>query len=163
MYFKSVCTQAENAPYTTEIPVSIRKIHPNSLAASGIRYMAIRKQPYPPNFISTPAWSIDTAVGAEAWPSGLHVWNGKRAPNTPNPRKVRGNQIHCCAKGILCSCAISRMFIVVPPAPKKIPKMPISKKAEPPINISVSFMAAYSLRPEPHTPISKYIGISAIS
>lgn len=31
------------------------------------------------------------------------------------------------------------------------------------ISIRVSFMAAYSLRPEPHTPMSKYIGINAIS
>ena len=37
------------------------------------------------------------------------------------------------------------------------------QKAEPPISIRVSFMAAYSLRPEPHTPMSKYIGINAIS
>ena len=55
------------------------------------------------------------------------------------------------------------MFMVVPPAPKKIPRIPISKNAEPPISIRVSFMAAYSLRPEPHTPMSKYIGINAIS
>ena len=31
------------------------------------------------------------------------------------------------------------------------------------ININVSFMAAYSLRPLPHTPMSRYIGIKATS
>ena len=41
--------------------------------------------------------------------------------------------------------------------------MPISSNAEPPMSISVSFMAAYSLRPLPQTPISRYIGISATS
>jgi len=25
----------------------------------------------------TPAWSIDTAVGADAWPSGDQVWSGQ--------------------------------------------------------------------------------------
>jgi len=41
--------------------------------------------------------------------------------------------------------------------------MPTSSNAEPPINISVSFIAEYSFRPVPHTPISRYIGISATS
>ena len=31
------------------------------------------------------------------------------------------------------------------------------------VNISVSFIAEYSFRPVPHTPISRYIGISATS
>ena len=35
--------------------------------------------------------------------------------------------------------------------------------AEAPINIKVNFIAAYSLGPEPHIPINKYIGITAIS
>ena len=69
--------------------------------------MAIRKQPYPPSFISTPAWSIDTAVGAEAWPSGLHVWKGNRAPSTPKPTNTSGNQMRCNDSGMLCRAAIS--------------------------------------------------------
>ena len=42
------------------------KIQPNSWAASGNKNTATRKQPYPPSFIKTPAWSMETAVGAEA-------------------------------------------------------------------------------------------------
>ncbi len=33
---------------------------------------------------------MDTAVGAEAWPSGDQVWKGKIAPSTPKPRKIIG-------------------------------------------------------------------------
>ena len=36
---------AESAPYTTLVPVRIRKIHYSSFAASGIRKIATRKQP----------------------------------------------------------------------------------------------------------------------
>ena len=61
------------------------------------------------------------------------------------------------------ACAISRIFIVVAPDPKYIPRIPISSSAEPPISISVSFIAAYSLRPLPQTPIRRYIGIRATS
>ena len=35
--------------------------------------------------MSTPAWSIETAVGAEAWPSGDQVWSGQIPASTPNP------------------------------------------------------------------------------
>jgi len=90
----------------------------SSCAASGSRYIATRKQPYPPSFISTPAWSIDTAVGAEAWPSGLQVWKGNRAPSTPKPTKTSGNQTSCSERGMLCSRAISTTFIVWAPEPK---------------------------------------------
>ena len=63
-------------------------------------------------------------------------------------------------------CAISSKFmdgIPVPAELKYIPSIPTSRKAEPPINISVNFMAAYSFLPLPQTPISKYMGISATS
>ena len=40
IYLRSVCTQAEKAPYTTEIVVRMMKIQLNSCAASGIRYIA---------------------------------------------------------------------------------------------------------------------------
>ena len=30
-------------------------------------------------------WSIDTAVGAEAWPSGDHVCNGQMPARIPKP------------------------------------------------------------------------------
>ena len=39
----------------------------------------------------------------------------------------------------------------------------MSSSAEPPMSISVSFIAAYSLRPLPQTPMSRYIGMRATS
>ena len=38
-----------------------------------------------------------------------------------------------------------------------------NQRADPPISMSVSFMAEYSLWPEPQTPIKRYIGIRATS
>ena len=60
---------------------------------------------------------MDTAVGAEAWPSGLHVWNGNKAPNTPKPKNTAGKNRCCISSGILCKLAISSTFIVCAPAP----------------------------------------------
>jgi hypothetical protein len=42
-------------------------------AASGASTIPTRITPKAPSFISTPAWSMLTAVGAEACPSGLQV------------------------------------------------------------------------------------------
>ena len=113
--------------------------------------------------MSTPACSIDTDVGAQAWPSGLQVWNGNSAPRTPKPMKVMGKNMYCVAVGMQLSAAISCMFMVVAPLPKYIPRIPISRNAEPPMSISVSFIAEYSLSPLPHTPMSRYMGMSAVS
>ena len=52
---------------------------------SGRRSMPTRTRPYAPSFMSTPACSIDTAVGAEAWPSGDQVWSGQMPARMPNP------------------------------------------------------------------------------
>ena len=49
--------------------------------------------PNAPSFISTPACSIETAVGAETWPSGDHVWNGQRPASTPQPMTNSGKTI----------------------------------------------------------------------
>ncbi len=59
-----------------------------SLAPSGINHIAARKQPYDPNFINTPAWSIETAVGAATWPVGDQVWNGNIPAKIANPTKI---------------------------------------------------------------------------
>src|SRR5450759_4680293 len=95
----------------TLIEVRIMNIHDNSWAAPGIRKIATLKAPYPPSFIRTPACSIETAVGAEACPSGDHVWNGNKAPRTPKPRKVRGKNSLCADIGIV-TLEISRMLNV---------------------------------------------------
>ena len=47
--------------------------------------MPTRTTPYAPSFMSTPACSIETAVGAEAWPSGDHVWRGQIPARIPKP------------------------------------------------------------------------------
>ena len=44
-----------------------------------------------------------------------------------------------------------------------MPRIPTSSRAEPPISINVSFMAAYSFFPLPQTPISRYMGMRATS
>ena len=43
--------------------------------------------------MSTPAWSIETAVGAEEWPSGDHVCRGHSAARIPKPTKRIGKNI----------------------------------------------------------------------
>ena len=48
--------------------------------------MATRRMAKEPSFMSTPAWSILTAVGAATWPTGDHVWNGQTAARTPKPK-----------------------------------------------------------------------------
>ena len=46
--------------------------------------------PNAPSFISTPACSIETPVGAATWPSGDQVWNGHRPASTPQPITKNG-------------------------------------------------------------------------
>ena len=77
--------------------------------------------------------------------------------------KMKGKNTFCISTGMLCMAAISLTFIVVAPLKQQMPNRPMISRAEPPISISVSFMAAYSLAPLPQTPINKYIGISATS
>ncbi len=54
--------------------------------------MPTRSAAKAPSFISTPAWNIETAVGAATWPSGDQLWNGKMPPSTAKPKKTNGNQ-----------------------------------------------------------------------
>ena len=49
--------------------------------------------PNAPSFISTPACSIETAVGAATWPSGDQVWNGNMPASTPQPMTNNGKTI----------------------------------------------------------------------
>jgi len=53
---------------------------------AGKSIIATRRQPYAPSFITTPASSIDAAVGAAAWPVGAQVGNGHKPASTPNPQ-----------------------------------------------------------------------------
>ena len=55
--------------------------------------MPSRMIPNAPSFIRTPACTIETAVGADMWPSGDHVWNGQSAASTPQPIAIIGKKI----------------------------------------------------------------------
>ena len=63
--------------------------------------MATRRMAKEPSFINTPAWSMDTAVGAATWPTGDHVWNGQTAARTPKPEEQehKGDLLNPGAKG----------------------------------------------------------------
>ncbi len=52
--------------------------------------MPSRMIPNAPSFISTPAWTMLTAVGAATWPSGDQVWKGQRPARTPQPIRNTG-------------------------------------------------------------------------
>ena len=65
--------------------------HPE-LRSFGKELMPNRRMPNAPSFISTPACSIETPVGAATWPSGDHVWNGHIPPNIPKPITKNGNK-----------------------------------------------------------------------
>src|SRR5207249_4392690 len=65
--------------------------NPHESNPRGNSVIATRKQPYAPSFITTPASSIEAAVGAATWPVGAHVWNGHRPARIPNPTNTSGN------------------------------------------------------------------------
>src|SRR6185436_20308503 len=62
-------------------------------APSGNNIIPTRSAANAPSFISTPAWNMDTAVGAATCPSGDQLWNGQMPPNTAKPRNTGRNQI----------------------------------------------------------------------
>src|SRR3972149_4493783 len=72
-YLRSVWAIAESAPYTTLTQAIVPTSQVSASAPSGRSPMPTRTTPYAPSVINTPAWSIETAVGADAWPSGDHV------------------------------------------------------------------------------------------
>ena len=52
--------------------------------------MATRRQPYAPSFMTTPASSMEAAVGAATWPVGAQVWKGHMPARMANPVKTSG-------------------------------------------------------------------------
>src|SRR5882757_6182191 len=75
---------------------------------------ATRRQPYAPSFITTPASSIEAAVGAATWPVGAHVWNGHKPAKIAKPTNTRG-KAHIWklgGKGNLASS--SRLMVLAP-------------------------------------------------
>src|SRR5881296_1148601 len=57
---------------------------------SGNKVMATRKQPYAPNFITTPANNIEAAVGAATWPVGAQVCKGHNPARMAKPTNTSG-------------------------------------------------------------------------
>src|SRR5208283_4474924 len=89
---------------------------------------------------------MDTAVGADAWPSGDQVWKGKTPASVPKPSQMSGNTSICVdfEKATLWRTCRSKVR-----APDRLQrtKMATRMAAEPTRSISVSFMAAYSRDP----------------
>ena len=98
---KSFCTSATIAPYTIPITASNANTSrhdpnpsnesPTDPSRAETSVIATRRQPYAPSFITTPASSIEAAVGAATWPVGAQVWNGHRPARIPNPTNTSGN------------------------------------------------------------------------
>ena len=114
--------------------------------------------PKAPSFMSTPACTIDTEVGADMCPSGDHVCSGQRPASTPQPTAKKGKMIfwNSGLRAPLRPASHSAGRSNVPsPASCTTAKTPIQMPTEPPTSISVSFIAPYSLRVEPQMPMSR--------
>src|SRR4030042_6595703 len=134
-----------------------------NLAPSGSSMIPTRKAANAPNFINTPAWNMDTAVGSATCPSGLQLWKGKIPPKTAKPKKTKGNQnTWKLSEKLACaSWIISKVFN---PDPKYNASPPTRETTEPMKRYRVSFMAAYSrVLIHPQMEINRYIGKTAIS
>ena len=79
-------------------------------APCGNSMIPTRRAANAPSFINTPAWNIETAVGAATCPSGDQLWKGQMPPSTAKPRKTGRNQISwkACEKPALSICSISK-------------------------------------------------------
>src|SRR5581483_11933043 len=108
---------------------------------------------------------MEAAVGAEPYPSGDHVWNGKTAEMTPKPRNKSGNQNFWKdnEKPVWARSPKMRISNVWTLEVKYMAKNPTSMNADPARSIKVNFMAAYSLRPAPQIPTNRYMGRTANS
>src|SRR5580698_7274738 len=117
--------------------------NPQGSRPRGNNPMATRRQPYAPSFITTPASSIDAAVGAAAWPVGAQVWNGHMPASTANPTNTSGkNTIWKCVEK--CVPASASKLMLCPPEATHAATIPASTSALPANEYSASFIAAYS-------------------
>ena len=89
-YLRSRWPRAEIAPYSTLTVPRPMSTGAQSCAPSGRMTMPTARMPKAPSFISTPACSMLTAVGAATWPSGDQVWKGHRPASTPKPTMKKG-------------------------------------------------------------------------
>src|SRR5574341_2195729 len=130
IYLKSVCTNAMYAPYTTAIAAHNITSQDQVFAPSGKSMIPTRRAANAPSFISTPAWNIETAVGAATWPSGDQLWKGKMPPSTANPKNTNGNQNRWKPTEKL-ACSSASMSNVPRPEVKYIASAPTSAITEP--------------------------------
>ena len=125
--------------------------------------MPTRSAAKAPSFIKTPAWNMETAVGAATWPSGDQLWKGKIPPSTAKPKNTKGNQRRWNAveNPARSNSNMSKLFN---PALKYIASPPTSATTEPMNRYSVSFIAAYSrVTCHPQMAISRNMGKTASS
>ncbi len=138
---KSRCTNATLAPYTMPMSASRAKTsrhepspstwNPHGSMPAGKSIMATRRQPYAPSFITTPASSIEAAVGAAACPVGAQVWNGHMPASTAKPTNTSGNSPICrCVER--CAAASDSKLMLVPPVATHTAAIPASTSALPP-------------------------------
>src|SRR5512132_907807 len=103
-------------------------------APSGNNIMPTRNAANAPSFISTPAWNMDTAVGAATCPSGDQLWKGQIPPSTAKPKNTGRNQIfwNVCEKPAFSISSISNVYTpVFCPATQYIASTPTSETTEP--------------------------------
>ena len=116
--------------------------------------------------VSTPACSIETGRQNDMTKSGDHTYGTGTSPSTPKPTNVSGKQVLRAHRDPYAWISLECSSTKLPAArPNEIDAQNAhsSRGQIRPSSISVSFMAEYSLRPVPHTPMSRYIGISATS
>src|SRR5207247_9581330 len=98
------------------------------------------------SFINTPAWNMETAVGAATCPSGDQLWKGQMPPNTAKPRKTGRNQMfwNVCEKPAFSIRSMSNVKTpVLCPATQYITITPTNETTEPMKRYKVNFIAAY--------------------
>ena len=169
-YLRSVCDIAAIEPYITFTAPIPRSSGAQASAPSGIVCIPTRIIPNAPSFISTPACSMLTDVGAETCPSGDHVCSGHSPPSRPKPTISNGN-IHFWNDSSNPTLCRSTRLNVFRSAWTNIAMIETQMSTLPPTRNSTSFMALYSfdrvkrgkLVLEPQKEISRYIGSTAIS
>ena len=127
---KSFCVSATIAPYTMPVTASAATGICHALAPSGNNVIATRNAPYAPSFMTTPARSMDAAVGAATWPVGAQVWNGQRPARIAKPTNTNGKAQYWKSSGNGYFASSNRL-IVYAPAITYAAMMPMSTIALP--------------------------------
>ena len=147
---------------------------------SGSSSIPTRMMPKAPSFISTPACSMLTVVGAATCPSGDHVCSGHIPASSPNPTITSGKTTRWNSgekpgpppsPPERANSESAGMLNVPRPASLYMTMIATHTSRLAATIISTSFIAPYSLGRskvlnlvlDPHTPMSRYIGTMASS